>query len=100
MYATIRRYKTTSAAEVVRLINETFVPRISEIKGFEAYYAFDAGEEVVASTSVFDSQEGADQSNLLAEDWIAKNGASFFVGKFPTLQGEVKAHRVAHAQGV
>ncbi|EEF62072.1 hypothetical protein [Pedosphaera parvula] len=98
MYAAIRRYETNSPAELTRLINESFVPRISEIKGFEAYYCIDAGEGMIASTSVFDSEEGAGLSNLMAEDWIAQNAAKLITGQFRTVAGNVIAHQVAAHQ--
>lgn len=82
---------------MTRLINESFVPLISGIKGFEAYYAINTSEDVLASMSVFDTQEGAEQSNQLAEDWVAKNAAKFIIGKYETHEGEVFAHSLAHA---
>ena len=57
MYASIRRYKTSSAAEVTRRVNEGFVPRISNIVGFLAYYVIDTGEGVLASVSVFETKD-------------------------------------------
>jgi hypothetical protein len=43
MYATVRRYEgVTDPAEVARRVREDFVPLISEIDGFVAYYWVDA----------------------------------------------------------
>jgi nucleotide-binding universal stress UspA family protein len=95
MYASIRRYKVSSPNELARLVNEKFVPLVSDLKGFEAYYAISAGENVFASVSVFDTEEGAEQSNQLAEDFVAKNAASLITGKYEIHEGDVIAQRVA-----
>jgi hypothetical protein len=39
--------------ELMRRVEEGFVPIISNAPGFIAYYALDAGEGVVASISIF-----------------------------------------------
>jgi hypothetical protein len=55
MYATVRRYEgVTDVSEAGRLVEEGFIPIISEIPGFVAYYLVDAGEGVMVSTSVFE----------------------------------------------
>jgi hypothetical protein len=44
MYATVRRYEgVTSPSEAARRVRESFVPIISKIPGFVAYYWVDAG---------------------------------------------------------
>jgi hypothetical protein len=44
MYATIRRYEgVTNPTEAGRLVRETFLPVVSKIPGFVAYYWVDAG---------------------------------------------------------
>jgi hypothetical protein len=50
MYASIRRYKMDpgSVDELMRRVNEGFVPIISKGPGFLAYYAVNAGGGVVA----------------------------------------------------
>jgi hypothetical protein len=55
MYATVRRYEGVSdPGDAARRVNEGFVPLISEIPGFVAYYWVDAGDNVMVSTSVFE----------------------------------------------
>ncbi len=60
MYAAIRRYKTSpgGATELARRVTQGFVPIISKAPGFVAYYVVDAGNDVVASISVFQDQAG------------------------------------------
>ena len=64
MYATIRRYEgVTNPSEAAQRVNEGFVPLISQIPGFVAYYWADAGGGVMISTSVFQDQASAEESN-------------------------------------
>jgi hypothetical protein len=78
MYASIRRYKMDpgSVEELMRRVREGFVPIISQGAGFMAYYALNAGNGVVASISVFETQAGAEESNRLAASWVKENLAS------------------------
>jgi hypothetical protein len=55
MYATVRRYDGVSdPAEAGRRVAEGFVSLISGMRGFVAYYWFDAGDGVMCSTRVFE----------------------------------------------
>jgi len=59
MYVTVRRYEgVTNPTEAGRQVRETFLPVISEIPGFVAYYWVDAGGGVMISTSVFQDKAG------------------------------------------
>ena len=57
-------------------MNECFVPLISKVPGFVAYYWVDAGGGVMISTSVFQDQFGAEESNKRAADFVRENLAS------------------------
>ena len=97
MYASIRRYKTSpgAAAELARRVNQGFVPIISKAPGFVAYYVVDAGNDVVASVSVFQDQAGAEESNRMAADWVKKNIASLFSGPPEITAGAVTVQKTA-----
>ncbi len=97
MYASIRRYKTTPgvAAELARRVNQGFVPIISKAPGFVAYYVVDAGNDVVASVSVFQDQAGAEESNRMAADWVKENIASLVSGSPEITAGAVTVHKTA-----
>jgi len=73
MHIAIRRYKTDSAAEVTRQVTQGFVPLISNLPGFVAYYGIEAGPDVWASVSVFETAAEAEESSRLAADWRKKN---------------------------
>ena len=90
MFATIRKYKTDSVMEVARRVNEEFLPIISNVPGFIAYYAIDTGEGTVASISIFDSTNGAEESNKRAASWIKEN-IETLVKKPEIMMGEIMA---------
>ena len=78
MFASIRKYKTSpgSAAELSKLVNDGFVPIISKAPGYVAYYVVDAGNDIVASISIFQDKAGAEQSVQMAAEWVKQNIAS------------------------
>ena len=92
MYATVRRYEgVTDPAEAGRRVSEGFVPLIREIPGFVAYYWVDAGGGLMASTSVFDDQAGAENSTERAADWVRENIAELLPNPPEVTAGEVVA---------
>ncbi|MGH8533504.1 MAG: hypothetical protein ACREV1_12455 [Gammaproteobacteria bacterium] len=94
MYATIRRYEgVTNPSEAARRVNEGFVPLISQIPGFVAYYWVDAGGGTMISASVFQDQAGAEESNRRAADWVQQNLASLLPNLPQITAGEIVAHK-------
>ena len=72
MHISVRKYQMDPARvdELMRKVNTEFVPLVSDSPGFVAYYAIDAGEGVVASISVFETQAEAEESNRKAAGWV------------------------------
>jgi hypothetical protein len=94
MYATVRRYEgVPDPSEAGRQVDEGFVPIISEVPGFVAYYWVDAGDGVMISTSVFEDQSGAEESNRRAAEWVQENLASLLPNAPQITAGEVVAHK-------
>jgi hypothetical protein len=95
MYVTVRRYEgVTDKSEVIRQANEGFLPIISEMPGFVAYYFVDAGEGVIFSISVFEHQSGAEESTWRAGEYIGEHGlASAFPNPPQVTEGEIVAHK-------
>ena len=87
MYTSIRRYKTKSAAEVTRRVNEQFVPLIKGIPGLVAYYLVNSDHGTMTSVSVFETQEGQEESNRVAASWV-KQGLGELVGPVEISAGE------------
>lgn len=96
MYASVRRYDGVdprSVEEIVRRVEEGFVPIISKAPGFIAYYAVNVGEGVTASISIFEDQAGLEESNRMAADWVKENLASLLPNPPEITAGEVLAHK-------
>ena len=92
MYATVRRYEgVTNPSEAAQRVNEGFVPLISQIPGFVAYYWVDAGGGVMISTSVFQDQASAEESNRRAADYVLQNLVSVLPNPPQVTAGEVVA---------
>ena len=92
MYAAVRRYEgVADPREAARLVNESFVPLISKIPGFVAYYWINAGGGVMISTSVFRDKASAEESNKRAAEWVRQNLASALPNPPQITAGEVVA---------
>jgi hypothetical protein len=83
----------TDVSEAGRLVDEGFIPIISEIPGFVAYYWVDAGEGVMISTSVFEHKEAEEQSNWRAGDFVARYMAPLLPNPPQITAGELVAHK-------
>jgi hypothetical protein len=92
MYAVIRRYKfdPKNAALINRHVNEGFIPLVRQTPGFVAYYWLDAGDGSGASVGLFQDKAGADQSILLAADYVKEHLAGI-LGKPEITEGNVAA---------
>ena len=78
MYASIRKYKNvTDVDEAIKRINEEFVPIVSGVPGFIAYYVVGSGEGVVTSVNIFEDKSGVQESNRRAAGFV-KNYANLF----------------------
>jgi hypothetical protein len=94
LYFTVRQYEgVTDPSETGRLVDEGFIPIISEVTGFVAYYFVDAGDGVMVSTSVFEDRSGAEESNSRAADFVQENLASLLPNPPQITAGEVVAHK-------
>ncbi|MDI1461226.1 hypothetical protein QEZ54_09630 [Catellatospora sp. KI3] len=81
----------TDPREAGRRVQEGFVPIIRAVPGLLAYYWVDAGDGVMVSTSVFESQAGAQESNARAAAWVKENLAPLLPNPPQIAAGEVVA---------
>ena len=96
MYATVRRYESVpDPAEAGRVVNDHFVPIVSQLPGFVAYYWADAGNGVMISTSVFAERTAAEESSRRAAEWIRDNAPGLLPVPPQITVGEVLAHAAA-----
>jgi len=95
MHIAVRRYKIKAGSvdEIVRRANEGFVPLISQASGFIAWYAADAGNDIIFTVSMFQDQAGADESTRFAADWVKQNLAALVQGSPEITAGEVKTYK-------
>ena len=94
MYAVVRRYEgVTDTQKVARIVNEGFVPLISEMPGFVAYYWVDAGDGVIVTTSVFEHKDAEEQSNFRAGEFVAEHLAPLLPNPPQVTAGEVVAYK-------
>ena len=73
MHATIRNYHGVDekhTAELTTKVNETLVPKLSEMPGFAGYYLVDAGNGIFTSFSLFETREQGEESTKLVTRWI------------------------------
>src|ERR671939_757588 len=97
MHVVIRRYQTDpgSVGEVMRHVNEGFIPIIKDAEGFLAYYALNAGAGEIATVGVFEDQAGAEESIRMAADWVRQNLAALLPNPPEITAGEVEAHELS-----
>ena len=94
MFAVIRHYhfKPEDGNKIDQMIQEGFVPLIKKANGFVRYYWLDTGEGEGASLSVFKDKAGADESVLLAADFVKKSMSELLNQKPEVIEGPIKAH--------
>jgi hypothetical protein len=73
MHATIRRYDAIDQArtsELVKKAEDSLLPRLSELPGFNGYYLIEAGNGSLSSVGFFDTAEHAEESTRVASNWV------------------------------
>lgn len=97
MHASIRRYEGLdpgSVNEIVKRAGEGFVPIVSGGAGFVGYYIIDAGDGVLATISVFESEAAAEESNKAAASWVKENLAELIPNPPQITAGEVRVTKL------
>jgi heme-degrading monooxygenase HmoA len=100
MYATIRRYPvkgdTTARATVEQLkrqVQDEFLPILNSMPGFHGYYMIRSGPSELVTLSLFDTEQGAADSNRRAAEYVRRAKLPVELGPPEILQGEVLTHR-------
>jgi hypothetical protein len=90
MYMAVRRYDGVTDVQKVRQVaEESFVPIISEMPGFVAYYWVDAGDGVIVTTSIFEHKDAEEQSTFIAGEFIQEHLAPLLPNPPQITAGEV-----------
>ncbi len=94
MYVAVRRFEgVADSQKVAQVAKEGFVPIISEMPGFVAFYWVDAGDGVVASTTVFEHKDAEEQSNIDAREFVAEHLAPLMPNPPQVTAGEVGVYK-------
>src|SRR4026207_1944432 len=100
MFATIRRYDGVDQNRIVELttkVNETLIPKLSELDGFKGYYLIEAGNGVISSLGLFETPEQGEASSKLASSWVRDEKLE---AAFPNPPKITSGKVVGHKNGV
>src|ERR671912_752980 len=90
MYVAVRRFEGVSDSQkVAQVAKEGFVPLISQMPGFVAYYLVEAGDGVTVSTSVFEHKDAEEQSTFRAGEFVQEHLAPLIPNPPQVTAGEV-----------
>jgi hypothetical protein len=97
MHATVRRYEGVDqnrTDELTKKVDETLLPRLSNLPGFEGYYLIEAGSGVMSSIGLFDTSAQADESTRVAANWVREEKLETALPNPPKItDGEVIVHK-------
>ena len=95
VYTAIRKYYIIpgTVEEWMRRVQEGFVPLISQVPGFQAYYALKVREDEAVPISTLDTQAGAEESVRRAAVWVANNLATLNQGLPEITVGHVSVYQ-------
>jgi hypothetical protein len=88
MHASIRRYESIDQSlksELVKKVDETLLPKLTELPGFSGYSLIDAGDGVMTSVSFFDTADQADESTRVSSTWVREQKLETALPKAPTI---------------
>ncbi len=96
MHATVRRYEGVDQGrtdELTKKVDESLLPRLSKLPGFEGYYLIEAGNGVMSSIGFFESSAQADESTRVTANWVRDEKLETALPNPPKITGgEVIAH--------
>jgi hypothetical protein len=98
MHATVRRYEgvdQTRTPELIKKVDETLLPSLSKLPGFEGYYLIEAGNGVMSSVGIFETSTQADESTRIVANWVRDEKLETALPNPPKITGgEVIAHKL------
>jgi hypothetical protein len=97
MHATVKRYEGVDQSrtdELTKKVDETLLPRLSKLPGFEGYYLIEAGNGVMSSIGLFETSAEADESTRVAANWVREEKLETALPNPPKItDGEVIVHK-------
>jgi hypothetical protein len=101
MHAIIRSYHGVDekrTAELTTKVNQTLVPKLSELPGFAGYYLVDAGNGIFTSFGLFETREQGEESTKLVTRWVRDEKLDSAMPNQPKItSGKVVARSIEHA---
>ena len=93
MYIQVAHYKLgTGTVEDLRTrVEEGPLKVMRDVPGFVDYYAFDAGDGLVASVSAFADRSGLEEAERRLAEWIEQTVAQLEIAPGQVSEGEVFA---------
>jgi hypothetical protein len=97
MFATIRRYEgvdTSRIDELNRKVNETLLPKLSNLPGFKSYTLIGADHGVMSSFGIFETAEQGTESTRVVAEWLREEKLDTIVPNDPKItSGNVLVHK-------
>ncbi len=96
MHVSVRKYVIRgSMDELLKRIREGFVPILRGAPGFKSYSVVRVRGNDVVTISMFENRAQAQESNVLAAEWVRENVASFVSGPPEIISGEMVINETA-----
>jgi hypothetical protein len=98
MYATIKRFEGVSQEtieEVIKRVEEGFVPIVSACAGFISFNFIDSGDGVVTTIRVFETKAANEESNKASASWVKEGLAELDRNPTKITTGEVRISKSA-----
>ena len=96
MHAIIRRYDGVDQNRTVELtakVNETLIPKLEKLPGFEGFYLIEAGNGVFSSLGLFETPEQSKESTNVVATWIRDEKFDTLIPNEPKVtSGRIVAH--------
>ena len=96
MHAIVRSYEgvdQTKTGEVIRKVNESLLPKLNKLPGFNGYFLVDAGSGAMTSVGLFDTSAQADESTRIVSNWLRDEKLDTALPNSPKVAiGSVVAH--------
>jgi hypothetical protein len=96
MHAIIRRYDGVDqnrTAELSAKVNETLIPKLEKLSGFEGFYLIEAGNGVFSSLGLFETPEQGKESTKVVATWIRDEKFETLIPNEPKItSGRIVAH--------
>ena len=90
LHAIIRRYDGVDqnrTDELTAKVNETLIPKLEKLPGFEGYYLIEAGNGVFSSLGLFETPEQGMESTKFVTTWIREEKLETILPNEPKITG-------------